>query len=74
MILTDIKKYFSRQKTASLADLAVHFRVEPDTARGMLDNWIQKGKMRKLPQKDSCSNCCGCECSSDKMEIYQWLE
>ena len=74
MILTDVKEYFARQKTASLTDLAVHFKAEPDTMRGMLDQWILRGKVRELPREDSCSNCCGCECNSENTEIYQWLE
>jgi len=37
MILSDIKEYFSNYGMASLTDLSVHFGVEPDTMRGMLD-------------------------------------
>lgn len=72
MILSDIKEYFSNHGAASLADLSVHFAVEPDAMRGMLGRWQQKGKLRKLPEGASCPNCC-MACNSDHAEIYEWL-
>lgn len=72
MILSDIKEYFSNHGMASLTDLSVHFGVEPDAMRGMLDRWIRKGKLSKLPQGASCPKCCEA-CNSDTLEIYEWL-
>ena len=72
MILSEIKRYFSQQLVASLADLSVHFRVEPDAMRGMLEQWIRKGKLRKLPQGTPCPNCCEA-CKSESLELYKWL-
>jgi hypothetical protein len=72
MILSDIKKYFSERPAASLADLSVHFNVDPDAMRGMLDQWIRKGKLRRLPEGASCSSCCE-SCNSDNLEIYEWV-
>ena len=70
MILADIKEYFSRHGTASLADLSVHFGVEPDAMRGMLDRWILKGKLNRLPQGATCPKCCEA-CNSEHVEIYE---
>ena len=72
MILSDIKEYFSNHGMASLADLSVHFDSEPDAMRGMLDRWIRKGKLSKLPQAASCPSCCEA-CNSRTLEIYEWL-
>ncbi|MBW1706436.1 MAG: FeoC-like transcriptional regulator [Deltaproteobacteria bacterium] len=72
MILADIKEYLSNHGMASLADLSVHFGVEPDAMRGMLDRWIRKGKLSRLPQAATCSKCC-VACNSDHVEIYEWL-
>jgi len=72
MILSEIKKYFSQQRVASLSDLSVHFRVEPDAMRGMLEQWIRKGKVRKLPEGGSCPKCCE-SCNSEGLEIYEWI-
>ena len=72
MILTEIKNFFSRQRMVSLSDLSIHFGVEPDALRGILDQWIRKGKLRKLPQGKSCKGCCEA-CNSDNTEIYEWI-
>lgn len=73
MILSEIKDYFKERSAASLSDLSIHFNVEPAAMRGMLDQWIQKGKVRKVDHKGSCSNCCS-NCKSDHLEIYEWRE
>jgi len=72
MILSDIKEYFSNHGMASLADLSVHFSVEVEAMRGMLEQWVRKGKLRKLPRGASCSSCCEA-CNSNNLEIYEWL-
>ena len=72
MILSDIRKYFAGQPTASLAGLSLHFGVEPDAMRGMLEQWMRKGKLRKLPEGASCSSCCAA-CNLDHLEIYEWI-
>jgi len=72
MILTETKNFFLRQRMASLSDLSIHFGVEPDALRGILDQWIRKGKLCKLPQGKSCRGCCEA-CNSDRTEIYEWI-
>ena len=72
MILSDIKRYFSDRSAASLSDLSLHFSVEPDAMRGMLEQWIRKGRLRKLPEGTSCSSCCD-GCNSESLEIYEWV-
>ena len=52
MILSDIRNYVQDRGQSSLADIALHFDIEPEAARGMLDIWIRKGKL----QRRSCSN------------------
>ena len=71
MILTEIKKYLIENRVASLTNLSVRFNVDPDAMRGMLNQWIKKGRLRQLTAGVRCSNCCG-ECDSDCMEIYEW--
>ncbi len=39
MILSDIRKYLSKNKTVTLKDLFVHFNIEPDAMQGMLQEW-----------------------------------
>jgi putative ferrous iron transport protein C len=73
MILSEIKKYFVEHPAASLADLSIRFNIPPDAMRGMLDQWIRKGKLKKLDHICSCSNCCS-NCKSDHFELYEWRD
>ncbi|MBW1697406.1 MAG: FeoC-like transcriptional regulator [Deltaproteobacteria bacterium] len=72
MLLSDIKRYLAEHRQITLADLAVHFDTDPDAMRGMLEQFVRKGKLRKLVHEGSCGNCCGGSCNSAKVEIYHW--
>ncbi|MFA5984165.1 MAG: FeoC-like transcriptional regulator [Methylococcaceae bacterium] len=73
MILSELKQFLSQQKRASLLDLTQHFNVEADALRGMLEKWIQKGKVRKTALESGCGTGC-CKCDPALTEIYEWLE
>lgn len=73
MILSDLRSYLKEQRRAALADLVAHFNIDADALRGMLDKWISKGKVRKLPLTPSCGTSC-CQCDSALTEIYEWTE
>lgn len=74
MIMSEIRKYFLERKVASLQDVSLHIKVEPDAMRGMLDHWVRKGKVKKVSRDVSCAGCGGCRiCSSPQMEFYQWI-
>ena len=73
MILSDIRKYLSENKTVTLKDLSVHFDIEPDAMQGMLQAWIRKDKVRKYSGAPLCSHACA-KCSDPAaMELYEWL-
>jgi len=72
MILSDIKQYLKARRQASLNDLALHFGTDPDAMRGMLDQWISKGKVMKSELQTTCGRgCTACTCSGS-LEIYEW--
>ena len=72
MILSEIKQYLMKHKRATLGDLAIHFDTDPDAMRGMLEQWIRKGRVSKSDLKADCNKTC-CKCSDDStMEIYEW--
>jgi len=71
MILSDIKKYLVEHKHVELKDLAYHFDSDPEAMKGMLEQWIHKGKLRKITEQKSCKSCCNC-CGSESAEIYEW--
>ena len=73
MILSDIRSYLKERGQASLADIAMHFKAEPDAMRGMLEVWIRKGKVQKQSATASCGSSCQ-QCEPSATEIYAWLE
>jgi hypothetical protein len=72
MILPEIKKYLMGHKRVTLGDLACHFDTEPEAMKGMLGQWIRKGKVLKLDEQAGCSKTCGMRCGGTAMEIYEW--
>jgi len=73
MILSEIKRYLMKHNRVTLDDLAVHFDTEPDAMRGMLEQWIRKGRVLKSELRASCGKtCAGCFCDST-VEIYEWI-
>ena len=73
MILSDIKRYLMSQKQATLADIALHFDASPDAVRGMLEQWIRKGKVAKTLAGSSCGGSCT-RCDPAAVEIYHWTD
>ncbi len=72
-MLLDIKAYMQQRQHVSLRDLALHFDADPEAIRGMLDKWIEKGRVRKC----STAACGGCasNCSTRQQEeAYEWVE
>jgi putative ferrous iron transport protein C len=71
VILAELRDYMKQRRQATLADLAAHFQVDPDAVRGMMDVWIGKGKVRRLPATASCGSSCT-KCDPAGTEIYLW--
>jgi putative ferrous iron transport protein C len=73
MILSDLRSYLKQQRRIALADLVIHFNMDADALRGMLDKWVRKGSVRKLPLESSCGTSC-CKCDSTLTELYEWID
>ena len=71
MILSDIRSYLADKGEASLADVALHFDITPDAARGMLEVWMRKGKVSRRMISASCGSSCS-QCDPAVTEIYVW--
>ena len=71
MILSDIRAYLAARGEATLADVALHFDITPDAARGMLEVWIRKGKIGRRMISASCGGSCS-QCDAAATEIYVW--
>jgi putative ferrous iron transport protein C len=72
MILSEIKRYLQERKHATLSDLAIHFDTEPEAMRGMLEQWIKKGRVSKFQTRTACKRgCSSCGCDAAP-EVYSW--
>ncbi len=71
MILTEIKSYLFEKKRAVLIDIARHFGLEPDVAKGMLEHWIRKGKVCRIEGRICNKGCC--QSDPANLEIYEWI-
>ena len=57
MILAEVRDYVRQRGRVSLADLVHHFDSSPDAMRGMLDQWVRRGKVRRLESANRCQGC-----------------
>jgi len=70
-MLRKIRAYFVEHPTASLAEVAQHLEADPEAVRGMLEVWIEKGWLQKLPAQPTCRTC-SCHCDPASLELYRW--
>ena len=68
MILSDLIGFVRDRQIVCLNDVATHFDVEADAARGMLELLVAKGRIAQVTLDDradqstvcgGCSGCCG---------------
>lgn len=73
MTLSKVRNYLMERRMAPLQDIALHFDIPPDAARGLLEHWIQKGRVQRH-QDNGCrdGHCCG-GCGDELKEVYEWL-
>jgi hypothetical protein len=70
-MLMELKNYLASRREVSVHEVAAHFDISPETARGMLEHWVCKGKASRL-SLEQCRQCvlhCG-----KSWEAYQWLD
>lgn len=73
MILAELKNYLTRNRRATLGDLACHFDIAPEAIKGMLGQWIKKGKVARLDGVPDCCRGCGKCHGGINMELYEWI-
>jgi hypothetical protein len=70
MMLARIRDYLQQRGPASLGDIARHLDAEPAAVRPMLEVWINKGRVSRLPLA-SCPGGCR-QCDGADTELYAW--
>jgi len=71
MILSDLRSYLKQQKSVALRDMILHFDIDAEALRGMLQILIAKGYVQKVSAKEACGTSC-CKCDSTLTEIYEF--
>ncbi|MBC8212602.1 MAG: FeoC-like transcriptional regulator [Gammaproteobacteria bacterium] len=73
MILKEVKTYLQTQRQASLSEMAIHFDIDADALKGMLEFWVKKGIIRHTPASAVCSS--GCSCSQkEQNDLYSYSQ
>jgi hypothetical protein len=73
MILAEVRDYIASRRRVPLSDLVARFDIDADALRAMLEQWIRKGRLRRLDvEAKSCGTCCGC--TTAEPEIYEWVD
>lgn len=72
MTASAVKRYLAERKIAPLNDIALHFDMDPDAVRGVLELWIRKGRVRCHRSEGCQSGCCG-NCDEHIKEVYEWI-
>ncbi|ADW18003.1 protein of unknown function DUF1920 [Desulfobulbus propionicus DSM 2032] len=72
MDLIQLKNYLRQRNITPLRDAAIHFNVDVETLRPLLNVWITKGKVRRSDDHaTACKGCCTCDPST--LEFYEWI-
>lgn len=71
MILSELRTYLKERKSVTLQDLMLHFDIDAEALRGMLQILITKGYVIKNSAKEACGTSC-CKCDSTLTEIYEY--
>lgn len=71
MIVTEVRDYLKARGQASLRDMALDFGMDQDALRPVVEQWVLKGKVTKLPEGSTCSGGCSA-CEPETIELYQW--
>ena len=73
MILTQVRDYLKHRRQAPLRDMALEFGMDQDALRPIIEQWVAKGKVEKLPEGSACGGGCN-SCEPQTIELYQWID
>jgi hypothetical protein len=74
-MLSDIKQYLKQCHRATIGDLSLHFDTPPEAVRGMLSQWIRKGRIVRIETGPGrCGGGCPACNRATPPEIYEWQQ
>lgn len=72
MILKELQNFIFNRRRVCLAEMELHFHMDGDAIRQMLNKLIKKGRIYKVPTPEKCHGCTCCY--PDTIEFYEWVE
>ena len=72
-MLTALRDYLAGRGQASLAEIALHFDLDPELARQILEVWMRKGKVERRQATAACGTQCS-QCDPAAVELYRWRD
>ena len=73
MILTQVRDYLKQHRQAPLKDMALTFNMDQQALKPLIEHWIAKGKVEKMPAGTGCQGGCT-SCAPETIEIYSWID
>ncbi|MGK2889237.1 MAG: FeoC-like transcriptional regulator [Candidatus Malihini olakiniferum] len=72
MTLIELRNFVKEKRRVSLQEVSQKFHVETGVVEGMMEIWIQKGKIHSHENASGdCSGCCSCE--KGLQLYYDWV-
>lgn len=72
-MLTEIRRLLRANGPTSLAELALRLGSQPEAVRAMLEVWMAKGRVARLPVPGGCGSDCRA-CAVEQVEVYVWAD
>lgn len=76
--LSAVKHYMEDRRRATAEDVAIRLETTPEAAKGLLEMWRAKNRVRCIP--GSCGSCgkgasggCSCAASTIIPDVYEWV-
>ena len=73
MILIQLRDYLKQHRQAPLRDLALTFKMDEQALKPLIEHWVAKGKVEKMPPHTGCQGGCTA-CAPETIEIYRWID
>lgn len=75
MTLSDLKAYMAQCGRASMTEICIHFDTTASAVAPMLDQWIAKGRLRRLDGAGACGKAgTQCSCKEPPPPVFEWLQ
>ncbi len=74
MTLSELKAFLVDRKRVTVREIGMHFDSPASAVQPMLDQWIAKGRVRRLDVAGGCGKAgSGCSCKEKPADVFEWV-